>query len=533
MKLNNLKCPNNILNRIAGAAAAGQHDDILVFDAGSPSSREIKALRKRLSADQSWEYRNFVAIHSSGVPVPAIAVWMRTISVNSAYYAHRFKLLKLYTFEHCAIFAIPACQTDRLKTLPGFDFSQTELDLIALMANNISTECAASEQVIEVKHPARNCLKARSAPWLTHPLQEQALIELLQTSPVILDVMVAALDAQLRAFKFFRTAPHLVYNFTISGLDVQAESFLLSTLRAINFTCEATFSSTQPIVISLKDETDLNRWKACVERLTVIRTATGTLLNSVFEQLEEEERIHISGGQLQSPWPTVPIVWSKVFLRRQHALDVELPKKVVPLTCAEQDLLRSAFSKVVNPKTAQNVYYQWRKEMSKPTSYRADPFSLWRNVLGQTMLRVFFHSPEHLDAGLSLLRDNEQIQIEAELNRTQTIKRAIELISDIDQYEREVIERPSSKETATKSLNKSRDAVAFRFSPTKGDDCGKQLLAFTKDSLLRLLARVSCDAMLYDVVLSECERLGILDQRNRTIKLGDKTLSAVTFKLEK
>ncbi len=59
------------------------------------------------------------------------------------------------------------------------------------------------------------------------------------------------------------------------------------------------------------------------------------------------------------------------------------------------------------------------------------------------------------------------------------------------------------------------------------------MLAFTKESLSRLLRRVSLGDELLDAFLNECERCGILDKRSRKIKLGNATINAVTFMIEK
>lgn len=193
-------------------------------------------------------------------------------------------------------------------------------------------------------------------------------------------------------------------------------------------------------------------------------------------------------------------------------------------------MLRSAMALAVNGKVAQAVYDCWRDRMADPGAYRRDPFAEWCETIETVFLKISFASnPKLLDEALTLLRDTQARQELAEQEREQLIAKAIDLIGTPSKFAREIIDRPASKEEARRLLDKAQEAVAFHFQPTKGDDAGQQFLAFSAESLKRLLKRAGCGEELYDAVLAQTERLGMLDQRNRTIKLGQGSFTAVTF----
>ena len=147
------------------------------------------------------------------------------------------------------------------------------------------------------------------------------------------------------------------------------------------------------------------------------------------------------------------------------------------------------------------------------------------------MIDVLFKNPQlHHRAEILLTSEAEQ-QAEAERQRRELIQRAVQLITSPERYAREIVDRPNSKSEAETAL--AGDAVAFRFCPAKGDDRGKKLLAFSKRSLSRLLKRVSMPDTYHEAFLAECEKRGILDNRNRTINLGGESFYAVTFSVEK
>lgn len=132
-----------------------------------------------------------------------------------------------------------------------------------------------------------------------------------------------------------------------------------------------------------------------------------------------------------------------------------------------------------------------------------------------------------------LFSDSHAQQQKTEEAREKTIARALELIASPDRHEQEIAERPKSKAEAVRIFDEDQDAVAFRFIPTRGDDAGKRLLAFSRESLLRLLGRVSCGETFLEAILARAEKNGLLNKRNRTIRLGTDTYAAITFHLEK
>lgn len=75
--------------------------------------------------------------------------------------------------------------------------------------------------------------------------------------------------------------------------------------------------------------------------------------------------------------------------------------------------------------------------------------------------------------------------------------------------------------------------LAFRFIPKQGEDKGRTFLAFIPNTVKALLRRAGVEEELYDAFLNRCEIQGILNEKKRTIKLGNSPLNAVVFDEEK
>lgn len=400
------------------------------------------------------------------------------------------------------------------------------------MANEVSDQKAAREYHVASPHPAKQDILWQRNRWREEP-NRAALIEILRQRDWLLPVIAAALDVQLRSFKFFRDGPLGIYNFTASGNDLQADENFCLALRALNFTTAPSFMGTAVPEIIVRDKDDLHAWRSCPDRLVLLRTATGSLLKPLFDEIDERERMRCCGGLLPPRLQTVPIVRSKSILHRRFVADTTLPKGEEALTAGEQDDLRSAMRLALNGKVAQEVYDQWRRQMASPKAYRMDPFLAWTKVLQTVFLRSLFASePDLLEEALVLQKDTQDMREQAEQERTQTINNALALISKPSRYEREIIDRPKSKSEAKCLLDDEQSAVAFRFRPSRGDDAGRNLLAFSTTSLKRLLKRAGCGDDLYDATLAKAEQQGLLDQRSRTIRLGEDSFSAVTFYIE-
>ncbi len=460
------------------------------------------------------------------------ASWNADISLTIGGQELHYKLLNVDHIITRKTFAIPVdiIRKGSRIYLRGTSFDADNERLLLHMANELGGKLAGREIHVNCRHPAKPDIKRQRSDWDYAP--GERLLSLLKENPWLIPVATAAIDTQLRSFKRFREAPFSVYNFTTNGVDWQTDKAFFDALQAMNFTSAAKYRSAAPPEIIIREKKDWVSWRGCIERIAIIRTATGSLLAPLLKELDARERIRYCGGLVEPPPATIPIVRCRSILNRRGVLDTELPKGLTTLTLAEQDMLRSMMANALYKINAENVYNCWSEEMSTRESYRIDPYSCWHRFLMEAMMASNFNG-EVYDQAISLLEDTAAMQQAAEAARNEAIVRAINLIRSPERFKDKIIDRPESKEEADQLLNKEQTAVAFWFCPEKGNDAGAAMLAFTKESLSRLLKRVPLGDELIDAFLSECERSGILDKRSRKIKLGNATINAVTFLTEK
>ncbi len=172
----------------------------------------------------------------------------------------------------------------------------------------------------------------------------------------------------------------------------------------------------------------------------------------------------------------------------------------------------------------------WIEEMSKSYSYRLNGLDCWREVILERALSTWF--PEDPETVQMLCKDHRRQQEAVEHTRKDMLNRGYELLTCMEKYEGQIIQRPKSKNEWEEEVG-SGEAVAFYFEPSKGTDRGKSLLAFTRVSLLKLLYRVGFDDELLDGFLKKCTGSGILCDENRKIRVGKDTIDSITFYREK
>lgn len=506
---------------------SGGYDKIhKLFEIRTPG-KHLKRLRKALRASDYFQVKDKTVWNSYGFSFCGVSSWGHKITARMQRHDYRFQILHLDRLGIRTVYAVPIAMTDRLTGLPQMDLSQTELSVIRDMARELEGSCKAKEYFIEIKHPSKATIQCLTKSWPKAPEME-ALAALIQSQPVLLQIAAAVLDCQLRALKRFRTAPSGIYNF-LTSKDGNSFDWFMTAMRMLTFVNELGRMDYGPVTIHLKDAEDLKRWRKCHERLAVIVTSSGSLLWSLIEEIEEDERIIKSGGSLlEGPLPTLPISICRSVLDSPYAIDIKLPDSLEPLTEHQQDVLRSAVAMLLKRGTADKVYAVWKREAASPFFYRRLGFQTWYNILLGHIIKEC-----HLEqAGQELYKSVIQQQEQERQERADALKRAVELLIHPEQYESEILpERPKSKKDAKKVL--SDDAVAFWFKPDKGKNKDQVLLAFSGESLKRLLRRVDCGEELYDAFLRKCKQEGVLDKRSRTINLFGESFTAVTFLAEK
>lgn len=244
-------------------------------------------------------------------------------------------------------------------------------------------------------------------------------------------------------------------------------------------------------------------------------------MKPLFDDLDEYERQACFGGVLPRRLATVPIIRSRTIFDRDDTVDIELPSTINSLTNYDLDLLRIAAARTLTKANAAEVYRRWDGAMHSHARYQLDPFEVWRDAV----VRIFLESnlPSHgmaFTAAYNGFEDAQASQLRAEAEREETLRKALELLSDQSRFEGEIIKKPDSAAEATRLLDEEREAVAFRHTPTRGPESGKHFVIFSNASLLRLLKRVNMDELLFDTFKKRASALAILVRQSYAVKFG-------------
>ena len=128
---------------------------------------------------------------------------------------------------------------------------------------------------------------------------------------------------------------------------MQVEQEFSAALGALNLTVEGPACSSVPAEIIVQDGADLNDWAGCRDRIVILRTATGTVLRPLLDQLDDYHRQNCFGGVLPQRLSTVPIVRSRTIFDRADTVDIELSPAIECLTEEDLDLLRIAVARTL------------------------------------------------------------------------------------------------------------------------------------------------------------------------------------------
>jgi len=484
-------------------ASAGQLDRITyVCREPVPVSSKI---RKKIKATPVLDMKRNVVSYKQKEHIYATAVWLEKVSLEIRGYIYRVRLFAVDYCKSRTVYAVPVKLLDKGWELPDIELSKKEIQILIKIANYLGGRRAEREVKINVDHPALENIRFHKRQWVMKP-DEEALLRILQNNPWILPLSVAAVDTQLRSYKKFKRAPCTVYNFVVEKSDWQSDQVFTAVLGAMNFSSAARYADSKPLELYIKEKKDWDGWRKCAERLVLIRTATGSLLSPILKELTEQERtIYCNGIFTKTLFPTLPVVRCRSFLHRRGVLDVSIEKGLSMFSTKDLDTIRIMIANVLSWNVASMIYNDWRNKMSTDWQYRTDRWQCWYETILEALLKRNFSNPAILAKAKKLLKNTTEEQQAAETERANIIYRAQELISSPVQFANEIMEKPASKEDAEQHLHIDQDAVAFWFMPKKNKDAGNTYLAFTKNSLLRLLRRVSMDTELLDAFLHQCE----------------------------
>jgi len=514
------KAREEICNAAVQTVLCGKEDTVrMIPHIDQPSRKEIRHLRRKLDASEDWQRDGDVAYNAYGMSFQGIASWGGQIDIRLDGYDHRFKVLYLDRFMERKAYLLPVNKS--AKCLPDIDLGEGELQSLIEMAKTISNQTAGREYLYILKNPLRPASQARIQKSKQLVWDSEEFLVLLESHPELFPILTAALDSQLRALKKLRSAPVGLYNFLCPQKDAAAQEWLLSVMRAVTFSTEAS-EYPGPIVVQ-----DLAMWSKCYRRLTVINATSRELIRPILNDLQERDQMRKCGDCLPPFAPTLPISVSRSAVCSPLCVDVQLPKGLTLLSGHQQDLLRLAMGKALSTKTADKVCEKWEDQMRSPSAYRWSGFEVWRNVLAEQMVKAWFDTNEQRGRAANLFQQSQYQQDADAQVRSAAIHSAYEYLADPARYEARITDRPATKESAEKLL--SDEFFAFRFEPTKGHDKGTKFLVFNKDSLCRLLRSINVGDENYDAVLDFCEKEGLLVKRDHSITLDGETFHGITF----
>lgn len=505
---------------LAKSVAAGQTDCVIPLGTASLSAEYDRKFLKCIKADELLDLCGGSVTTADGIAVDGFAFWagVQTTELNGYLYRHR--LLALCRSDGCRVYAIPVPLLERKFTLTDIALADGELEMYRLIADHITP--TPKEYMIRVSHPAKDAVKNNRAEWRNEALDQERLGALLkQHAGWLFPVITAALDVQFRSFLPGDDAPIFIHNFTLKKIAMQVEQEFSSAFGALNLTVEGPACSSIPAEIIVQDSADLNDWAGCRDRIVILRTATGTVLRPLLDELDERHRQNCFGGVLPQRLGTVPIVRSRTIFDRTDTADIELPPAIDALTEDDLDLLRIAVARTLTKSNACEVRRRWSGTMNSRAGYRLNSFSVWREAVIQIFLEANFSSGGTAQsAACDGWEQSQESQLRAEKEREKTLRKALELLGDQSRFEDEIIKKPATAEEATRLLDDEQSAVAFRHTPSRGLEAGKHFVIFSNASLLRLLTRVGLDDAMYDALKKRAAAMGLLARQSSPVKFG-------------
>lgn len=524
------KINQKVMDAIVSEVSAGVGQTLFRCLVMESPQEEIEKFRKWLKASENWRVHKGTVWNSDGISFNGTASWGTDVTVCLGGHEYRFRILQIDRLGGRTFYAIPIGMVDKFTALPGIDLSAGEILLIREMACELSRKRSISEKTQYILHPARPDLKENRAQWDSSELDFQELLRMMKDEN-FRNLVVVALAVHYRSFLPGAALPEGIYNFVIPPKGSNSDLWFYTVLQALTFVNATGKNMAGPITITMKEAEDLARWRCCHERLAVIRTATGSLLWPLLEEIEEDDQLMRGGGAVPAPLPTVPISLTRSYLHHPQAMDILLPVEPPLATEKQLDLLRAGMSRLLRRKIAVRAFQIWQNRRAQPAAYRTHGFSDWHTVLLEICCAVWFPGPEYNSDRGEVIRDTQRCQEEQRRAVSETIQRGIDLLTNPARYPGDIIERPSSREEWKTAVEAG--TIAFWYTPKSGHDTGSTFLAFTADTLKALLTRAGCFEEHYEAFLNRCDNLKLLDDRSRTIKLGKDQISAITFSIQR
>lgn len=519
-------CTSKILR---SAVAAGQVEQVIPLGGFKPRKWWRSECKKRIKADDQLQWHHGNVTDPYGTTVPGFAYWDDTLATVVNGYTYRHRELCLCRPDDGRSYAVPMSMVERKFKLPDIELADGELEAYKYIADRISPK--PDEITAKVNHPAKTAINNNGCKWKDKFLDLSDFSDMLkENNEWLTPILIAALDTQLRSFSGCDGIPVFCYNFTLKKVNLQADSNFIRVLTAMNFTVQNGACSAAPREITVQDNGDIEDWNGCHDRLVVLRTAKGGGLTPIFDKLDTYDRSRAYKRVLPSRLSTVPIIRSKTFFDRSDTLNCELPDVIPALTDAQLSWLRTAFSRVLTKENAADASKRWHNRMHDQYGFLRNPFETWRDVLlGVFLNSVFPKQGQARETAITSFQTAQKRQKEAEAEREKILQRALDLVADQSSYEKEIIDKPASRDEGKKLLNIDQSAIAFRYVRTSGTYEGKHFIVFTDPSLLRLLKRVGMTEELYGPFKERALKAGVMVMSSVSARLHSQSLNGFWF----
>lgn len=510
---------------VLDAIRTGQTESILhLFDVDL-SKKCRAATENYVNSLKSWRYSNGCAIYKHKYRLPGVSSWAFDVTAAVGAVTFRFRVLQFDMNEKRRVYLVPMTKDWGGLNLPDITLTPKESKLVLRLADELTPPARLERLDLKCNHLAKATLKDSVAVW-NGTFEQDSLFALLMKNPELADIVFAAVDAQLRALKRMPYAPWIIHNL-IRAKAEGANATAQGILRACAFANEISPLGSGPIDLMVKDAESLRQIQRSPGRFIFFRFREREQLQPILKAAEERERIAKSGGGIAALDYPVAVAVSGVFLGKPYALDCQIPDALPTLTGRELDLLRTAVGLVLNKQTAEEIYRRWQASVTDPANYAANGALLWRYMLAVIVSRKWFAGQRQRNAVCERYLTHLCKGAAAQADREKVLRDALNRLTDVDSYRGQIIEKPDSKEAAEKHL--ADDAAAFRYTPRKGVLKERELLLYTKDSILRLLEPMGLTPDLYSTFCGRCEEEGLLVKRDHTITLQAGSFHGVAF----
>lgn len=523
--MKNLYTYEDIEAAVLDAIRAGQTESIRhLFDVDL--SKKCRAATENcVKGLKSWRYSDGCAIYKHKYRLPGVAAWAFDVTAAVDAIVFRFRILPFDINRKRHVYLVATTKDWGGLNLPDITLTPEESKLVLRLADELTPPARLERLDLKCNHLAKATLKGSAAVW-NGALEQDSLFALLTKNPALADIVFAAVDTQLRALKRMPCAPWLIHNL-IRAKEEDANATVERILRACAFANEVSPLGNGPIDLMVKDVESLRRLQMSPERFVFFRFREREHLQPIMKAVEERERIAKSGGGIAAPGYPIAVAVSGIFLGKPYALDCQIPDTLPTLTGRELDLLRTAAGLVLNKQIAREVYQRWQVSMTDPANYAVSGALLWRYMLAIIVSGKWFTDLHQRNAFRERYLTHLCKGAAAQVDREKVLRDAMKHLADVDSYRDQIIEKPDSKEDAEKRL--SDGAIAFQYAPRKGALKERELLLYTKDSILRLLEPIGLTSDLYSTFCGRCEEEGLLVRRDHTITLQGGSFHGVAF----